>query len=166
MAEPSPLGAVARGLAAGATATAVMSGYQLLVAKLRGQSDSPQPQSWEEAPAPAQIGQRVLTGVFQKQVGLAQAQRLANAMHWAYGSAWGGIYGLFQGTTCAAPLRAGAAFGAGVWGMSYAQLVPMGIYEPPWKYPAKELALDLSYHLVYGIAAALAYETFTPTPES
>ena len=46
--------------------------------------------------------------------------------------------------------------------MSYAQLVPMGIYEPPWKYPAKELALDLSYHIVYGITAAIAYEKLSP----
>ena len=32
--------------------------------------------------------------------------------------------------------------------MSYVQL---GLYEPPWKYPPTQLALDLSYHLVYGV---------------
>ena len=41
--------------------------------------------------------------------------------------------------------------------MSYAQLVPMGIYEPPWRYPVRELATDLSYHLVYGSAVAEAF---------
>jgi hypothetical protein len=45
--------------------------------------------------------------------------------------------------------------------MSYAQLVPMGIYKPPWKYPVRDLGLDLSYHLVYGIAAAVAYDRLT-----
>lgn len=41
--------------------------------------------------------------------------------------------------------------------MSYAQLVPMGLYEPPWKYPPKDLAMDFSYHLVYGTTVASAY---------
>jgi hypothetical protein len=31
------------------------------------------------------------------------------------------------------------------------------VYQPPWKYPAKELAVDLSYHVVYGLAVAAAY---------
>ena len=44
-----------------------------------------------------------------------------------------------------------------MWGVSYATLVPLGIYEPPWKYPPKELAIDLSYHLVYGLGVAAAY---------
>ncbi len=41
--------------------------------------------------------------------------------------------------------------------MSYVQLVPMGLYELPWKYPPKDLALDLSYHLVYGAGVAGAF---------
>jgi hypothetical protein len=52
----------------------------------------------------------------------------------------------------------GLIFGVGVWGLSYAQLVPMGLYEPPWKYPARELAKDVSYHLVYGLGVAGSYE--------
>jgi hypothetical protein len=48
----------------------------------------------------------------------------------------------------------GVALGAGVWAASYAELVPLGVYEPPWKVPPDELALDLSYHLVYGVAVA------------
>lgn len=33
----------------------------------------------------------------------------------------------------------------------------MGIYEPPWKYPARTLANDLGYHLSYGAGVALAH---------
>lgn len=162
MTQISPLGAIARGLAAGAVATAAMTGYQILVAKLRGQNEDKQPETWKDAPAPAQVGKRILTGVFHEQVGVDQADKLTNVMHWAYGTGWGAIYGLLQGTADAPPLPTGATFGAAVWGMSYAQLVPMGIYEPPWKYPAKELALDLSYHLLYGITAAIAYKQLSP----
>lgn len=161
MVRSSPLGAVVRGLVAGAAGTAAMTGYQMLVAKLRGQADADAPGSWQDAPAPAQVGKRILTGVFQEQVQLDQAARLTNVMHWAYGTGWGAAYGLLQGTAGAPRLRAGATFGAGVWAMSYAQLVPMGIYQAPWKYPPKELALDLSYHLVYGVSAALAFDALT-----
>ena len=41
--------------------------------------------------------------------------------------------------------------------MPYVQLVPMGLYQPPWEYPPADLALDLSYHLVYGAALGTAY---------
>jgi hypothetical protein len=49
-------------------------------------------------------------------------------------------------------------FGTGVWAASYLELVPMGLYEPPWEYPATTLAKDLSYHLVYGVGTAAAYD--------
>ena len=39
--------------------------------------------------------------------------------------------------------------------MSYATLVPMGLYEWPWRYSAKTIAKDVSYHLVYGAGTAL-----------
>jgi hypothetical protein len=34
----------------------------------------------------------------------------------------------------------------------------MGLYEPPWEYPAKTLARELSYHVVYGVGTAVAYD--------
>lgn len=83
-------------------------------------------------------------------------------MHWGYGTSWGAVYGLIASSARDAPtLGAGAAFGTVVWVMSYVQLVPMGLYAPPWKTPPKELALDLSYHLVYGAGVASAYRLLT-----
>ncbi len=160
--EQTPLGAVARGLIAGAVGTSVMTTYQLLVAKLRNDDSETQPKRWRDAPAPAQVGKRILTGVFKENVTLADSRRLTQVMHWAYGTAWGAALGLLQGTVAASPVPTGAAFGVGVWGMSYAQLVPMGIYGPPWKYAAKHVALDLSYHVVYGVAAAAALDRISP----
>ncbi len=160
MAQPSPLGVVVRGLAAGAVATAAKTGYQTLVAKLMRQENAPVPESWKDAPAPAQVGKRILTGVFQERVPLDQVERLTNVMHWTYGTGWGTAYGLLQGTVGAPQLRAGATLapGSGRWPT---HRVPMGIYQAPWKYPPKELALDLSCHLVYGISAALAFAALT-----
>jgi hypothetical protein len=67
-----------------------------------------------------------------------------------------------QETTLGRPTRTGLLFGAGVWGASYVALVPMGIYEPPWRYPAATVAFDATYHLVYGEAVAAAYAVFDP----
>jgi len=75
-----------------------------------------------QAPAPAQVGQRTLEGVFRTQGGADQIPALTNAMHWLYGSAQGGLYGLVQATIRANPLAGGLAFGAGVWTLSHPQL--------------------------------------------
>ncbi len=156
----TPLGAVARGLAAGLAGTAVMTAYQMAVQKLQS-SDSGESQdgeqTWQDAPAPAQVGRRVLTGVFREDVGRDKIPVLTHGVHWAYGTTLGVLYGLAQGTLRANPITHGLFFGTGVWGLAYAQLVPMGLYEPPWKYPAKELAVDWSYHAVYGVGVAAAF---------
>lgn len=152
----TPLGALARGLLAGIAGSVVMTGYQMLVSKLRGESDKP-PRRWADAPVPAQLAKRVSEGVFEHKVTLADAPKLTNLVHYGYGSCWGGLYGLAQGTLHAPTIAHGLGFGTTVWGASYLVLPPTGLYEAPWKYPVKELALDLSYHLVYGAVTAAAY---------
>jgi hypothetical protein len=69
-------------------------------------------------------------------------------------TAVGGIDGLVPGTIRANPVADGLAFGSEAWALSSLQLVPMGIYKPPRRYPAKTLAVDLPAHLVYGAGAA------------
>ncbi len=157
----TPLAALRRGLLAGVVGTAAMTAWQELSAKLQsstdgggGGSDDP----WEQASAPAKVGKRIGEGVFQHEVSSELIPVLTHGMHWAYGTGWGAAYGLIAGSVARRrPLRLGLAFGTGVWAMSYVQLVPMGLSQPPWKYPPKELAMDLSYHLVYGSGTGLAY---------
>jgi len=154
--RPSPLEALAFGALAGLAGTALMTGYQELVGRLRGGGTEKQPRRWRDAPAPAQIGKKVADAVDQK-VTLADAPKLTNAVHWAYGTSWGAAYGLGEGTFASRPVSHGLGFGTFVWAFSYATLTPLGIYEPPWKYPPKEFAIDLSYHLLYGLGVAGAY---------
>jgi hypothetical protein len=157
--KPSPLGALFRGLLAGAGGTALMTGYQELLQSKDQDGERPQNEAerWKQAPAPAQVAKRILEGIFHVDVPAERIPLLTNATHWAYGTSLGAVYGLVQGTIRANPVAHGLAFGAGAWAFSYAQLVPMGIYEPPWNYPGKTLAVDLSYHLVYGIGVAGTY---------
>ncbi len=163
MSRRKTLQAVATGLAAGVVGTGFMTAWQELAARLTSSShdDAPEPQEqdpWEAAPAPAKVAKRIGEGVFHKPVSPELIPLLTNAMHWGYGTGWGTIYGLAAGSARSDPgLTAGAAFGTIVWLMSYVQLVPMGLYDPPWKTPPQALALDLSYHLVYGTSVASAY---------
>ena len=154
--QPAPLEALALGIVAGLAGTALMTGYQELVGRLRGGADEKAPRRWGDAPAPAQVGKKIADAV-EKKVTLADAPKLTNTVHWAYGTSWGAAYGLAEGTFSSRPLSHGLGFGSFVWGFSYATMVPLGIFEPPWKYPPKELAIDLSYHLVYGLGVAGAY---------
>ena len=153
------MNALLRGVVAGVAGTGVMTAYQLAVAKLQGKPlSTPVPHRWADAPAPAQAAKKAADAVGQGQRFTREdVPLLTNAMHWLYGVGWGAFYGAAAGRVEPDPVGGGLAFGIGVWGASYAELVPLGIYQPPWKYPAKELALDLSYHLVYGLAVAGAY---------
>lgn len=160
----TPLGALGRGFLAGVLGTGAMTGWQMLSAKVQSSGEeSPQTESdppadpWEQASAPAKLAKRVGEGVFDQDVSPDLIPLLTNAMHWGYGTSWGAVYGLVAGTLGRSRLRDGLLFGTAVWVMSYVQLVPMGLYEPPWKYPANELAMDLSYHLVYGAGVAGGY---------
>jgi hypothetical protein len=144
---------LARGVVAGIVGTAAMTGYQLAVAKARGKPlGTPVPHRWADAPAPAQVAKKAAEAVGQgRRFTREDVPLLTNTMHWLYGVSWGAVYGLIGGRD---PVTSGVALGTGVWAASYAELVPFGIYEPPWRTPPAELALDLSYHLVYGMAVA------------
>lgn len=164
---------VGRGLAAGVVGTGLMTAWQEVSAKLQSSSDEasePQQQPddpWEDASAPAKVAKRVGEGVFERKVSAQRIPLLTNVMHWGYGSSWGIVYGLIAGSARRPwGLRAGAAFGTGVWAMSYVQLVPIGLYEPPWKYPPKDLATDLSYHLAYGVGVAEAFRVLQECSEA
>ncbi len=161
----TPIGALGRGLLAGVVGTAAMTAWQMWSAKLQeGQDESgeappapsPEPEDpWESASAPAKVAKRIGEGVFQKDVSPDLIPVLTHAMHWGYGTGWGTVYGLAAGSAQRpSRLRDGLLFGTAVWVMSYVQLVPMGLYEPPWKYSPKDLAVDLSYHLAYGAGVA------------
>jgi uncharacterized membrane protein YagU involved in acid resistance len=157
-----------RGQTAGAIGTLAMTAWQELAGRLRswGEADAGGPPAsdpearWQQAPAPAKVARLIGERVLHRQVSADLIPLLTNVMHWGYGIGWGGAYGLLPASAeFRSGARRGAAFGAFVWAMSYVELVPLGLYEPPWRYPAQELAFDLSYHLVYGTSTGLALKT-------
>ncbi len=164
----TPVGAVVRGLAAGAVGTAVMDAF--LFARYRrggGKSGFSEWESsaglsnWEDAPAPAQLGKRIVEGVFEVKLPPTRARLVNNVMHWAYGILNGGQYGLVAGSLPTQRIRYGLPFGASVWASSYVILPAAKLYDPIWKYDRKTLANDLSAHLVYGLGTAAALQMLT-----
>jgi hypothetical protein len=164
---PTALGALARGAIAGVAGTAMMTACQTLSARLLasgcGDSDGDSggdagTDAWEQAPAPAKVAERIVEGVFQRTLPARRIDLATSVMHWSYGTSCGLVYGALSASTpTAGGPRRGMAFGAGVWLMSYVELVPLGLYGPPWKEPLKELAMDLSYHLAYGLGVGTTY---------
>jgi hypothetical protein len=148
-----------RGIAAGIAGTAAMTAYQLAVARAQGKPlATPVPHRWADAPAPAQLAKKAADWVGQgRHLTRDDVPMLTNAMHWLYGVSWGALYGVVAGAAEPDPVAGGLAFGTGVWGAAYAELVPLGIYKAPCEYSAEELALDWSYHAVYGLAVAAAF---------
>lgn len=149
----TPLAAVLQGLAAGIAGTAVFTAYQALRG---GGEEAAPPEDWSETSEPAQVGQRVAEGVFEREVPLERAGLVTNVVHWAYGTGWGAVYALIE-ESVRQPLASGVALTGAVMAADYTLLPAMKLYEPPWRYPAKTLAADFATHLVHGLAIAGAY---------
>lgn len=91
----TPLGAVGRGLAAAAAGTVAITVSQVLEGKVRG----------HEPPTGAGVAaQRILSGVFQRDVPAERAAALNTPTHFAYGTAWGTLYALGQESRQLPPL--------------------------------------------------------------
>jgi len=161
----TPLGAVFRGLVAGTIGTAAMDAL-LFRRYRRGGGDRRVEQwessaglsAWEEAPAPAQVGKRLVEGLFQVELPPSRARLVNNLTHWAYGILGGVQYGVVAESLRAPRIVYGLPFGAAVWASGYVILPAAKLYQPIWEYDRKTLAKDLSAHLVYGLATAGALQ--------
>ena len=160
---PTPLGVVGRGALAGAAGVISMDATSYLRYLRGGGKDGPlawelsDVDSWDQVSAPGEVAKRAIEGVFQVEVPAEVAGPLSNAVHWAYGMAWGGLYGLVVGSTSRARPFYGLALGAGVWSMSYVVLPSAKIYRPIWEYDVRSLWKDLMLHLAYGLGVGAAF---------
>ncbi|MFC6157248.1 DUF1440 domain-containing protein [Kribbella jiaozuonensis] len=161
----TPLGAVVRGLIAGTVGTVAMD--TLLYAEYRrggGKSGvrrwefSEDIKTWDDAPAPAQVGRRLFEGMFRHELPNSRAALVNNLTHWAFGILNGAAYGVVVGSVPKARIWYGVPFAATVWGTGYVVLPAAGLYSPIWDYSIKVLAKDLTAHLVYGLTTATAYK--------
>jgi len=169
MTRTTPLGAVLRGLVAGTVGTLAMDALLYWRYKRGGGQDSfltwefsSTVRTWDDAPAPAQVGRRLFEGLFQRKLPDSQAALVNNITHWGYGILNGAAYGVLAGSLPKPRVTYGPPFGAGVWLTGYAVLPPAGLYKPIYEYDRATLAKDLSAHLVYGTTTAATFATLSP----
>lgn len=159
-----PVGAVAKGAAAGIAGTAAMDLVWFARYKKSGGEDgfvdwefASGLKDWEGAPAPAQVGKRLVEGLFGRELPPEAAAFTNNAVHWTTGVMWGGLFGLATGSLGSPKIRHGLALGPVAWLAGYLVLPLAEVYRPIWDYDAKTLGRDLSAHAVFGLATAAAY---------
>ncbi len=169
MTRTTPLGAITRGLVAGAVGTLAMDTLLYLRYRRGGGTDpfgrwefSGTVQNWDDAPAPAQVGRRLFEGLFQRKLPDHRAALVNNITHWAYGIAAGAQFGLLAGSLRKPRAALGVPFGAAVWATGYAVLPPAGLYRPIWEYDRATLARDLSAHLLFGATTGTAFRALLP----
>ena len=159
----SPLGAVVRGVLAGVVGIMALDAANYAQYRADGGTDSPMTwefsaglDSWENAPAPAQVGKRLYEGLLQRELPPSSARTVNNLTHWGYGMFWGAVFGIVAGSTRPRRLR-GPLFGTMVWLSGYAVLPAAKLYKNIWEYDAKTLVKDWSGHLAYGTGTSFAF---------
>jgi hypothetical protein len=168
----SPLGAVTRGLAAGAAGTLAMD-LVWFVRYKRGGGDQgfwawetgANVKGWDDVSAPGQVGRRLAQGFLQRELPDEWARPLNNVVHWVYGTGWGAQYGVVAGSIRRRPWWSAPVFASVVWLSGYVVLPIAKVYRPLWEYDAKTLARDASAHAAYGAATTAAFgvlERLTP----
>jgi hypothetical protein len=160
----TPVGALTRGVVAGAAGTAAMDLFMYQRYRREGGAQgfvewefSAGVEDWSGAAAPAQVGRRVVEGLFQLELAARWARLTNNVMHWGYGLFWGAQYGLVAGSARSLRRSYGVALGTVVFASGYVILPLAKLYKPIWEYDTPTLAKDLSAHLVYGVATAEAF---------
>jgi hypothetical protein len=163
----SPLGAVVRGTVAGIVGTVALDAVNYAQYRAGGGTDDPLKwefseglDSWEKAPAPAQVGKRLYEGLMQKELPPSSARLVNNVTHWGYGITWGAVFAVVAASTRPRRLR-GPLLGTVVWLSGYVVLPLAKLYKPIWQYDGKTLAKDWSGHLAYGTATSVAFSVLS-----
>jgi hypothetical protein len=164
----TPVAAVTKGLVAGVVGTLAMDLSLFARYKRGGGQDRFAPwetsaglHDWEQAPAPAHVGKRLVEGLFQRDLPATSARLVNNAAHWGFGLLNSIQYGILAGSLSRPRVRYGLPFGAAVWASGYVVLPAAKLYQPIWEYDRRTLANDLASHLVYGLGTAATFKALS-----
>lgn len=165
----SPLGALARGVVAGAAGTLAMDlvwyrryrragGEQGFWAWETGADVK----TWDDVSAPGKVGRMLAEALLHREFPDEWARATNNVVHWAYGTSWGAQYGLVAGSIRRMPWWSGVALASVVWLSGYVVLPLAKVYRPLWDYDAETLSKDFSAHIAYGVGTSMVFAALAP----
>lgn len=164
---------LAAGVVGGLVASAVMNEFQALLSRLAGdeershgaqslQQGSPEHgvgrelrergSDYEDDDAPERLANAVAVGLFDRELTKREKEKAGTALHYAYGTSMGALYGAAAEIAPGVTAAAGLPFGAAVWVTADEGVVPLlGLSKKPNEYPLSVHAYALASHLVYGL---------------
>jgi hypothetical protein len=164
------LGAVTRGVVAGAVGTVALDLVWFTRYKRAGgergfwQWDTgADVKTWGDASAPGQVGRKLAETLLRHDIPDEWARATNNVVHWAYGTSWGAQYGLVTRAIGSMPWWSGPVFASVVWLSGYVVLPLAKAYRPIWEYDAQTLAKDFSAHAAYGVVTSTVFAALART---
>ena len=171
----STIKGLAAGAIGGAVASFAMNQFQAGMSKLfehpqqhpEKQQRARQAQGWKEHREPAQNDEDIENATVKAAVAVAEnvfdyhlepeeQQQAGNAVHYAFGTFTGALYGAMAEEWKGARAGEGADFGAALWIVSDEIAVPaLKLSKGPQAYPLRAHAMALGSHLVYGVTTEL-----------
>ena len=171
--EANIMKGVVAGLAGGLIASWTMNQFQAAWTKLAGDGEKPHgAQSMkpaqgsrgdqtedihEQDDATVETAKVISKNVFGHELQESEKKSAGTAVHYAFGTATGGLYGALAEVTPQVTTGAGLPFGAMFWLLADEISVPLlGLSKGPTEYPASTHAYALASHLVYGVTAEVS----------
>jgi uncharacterized membrane protein YagU involved in acid resistance len=161
------------GLAGGLVASWTMNQFQAAWTRLAENSEKPhgaqsmqpaqgssgdQKQDMQEQDdATVEAAKAISEGVFGHELQETEKKPAGAAVHYAFGTLSGGLYGALAEVVPQVTTATGVPFGAAFWLLADEISVPLlGLSKGPAEYPVSTHAYALASHLVYGATAELS----------
>jgi putative membrane protein len=161
------------GLAGGLVASWTMNQFQAAWMRVAANSEKPhgaqsmQPSEGstgnqaedgkEQDDATVETAKVISRNVFGHELEESEKKPAGAAVHYAFGTATGGLYGALAEVTPQVTSGAGVPFGAAFWLLADEISVPvLGLSKGPTEYPVSTHVYALASHLVYGVTAEMS----------
>jgi putative membrane protein len=119
-----------------------------------GQSSEQNKENQDDATVKA--ARAISEGIFGRELKEHEKKAAGAAVHYAFGTATGGLYGAVAELAPEVTTGMGLPFGAAFWLVADEAAVPfLGLSKPPTEYPLSTHAYALASHLVFGLTAEI-----------
>ena len=141
--------AVLSGLASGAAGTAAMTLFQLAWPNTRSRTETAD--SRQESPSTVKLANIISKRLFGRPLKTSEKEPASYAVHFAFGTLMGGLYGISSEYLPIAKLGRGLLHGIALWAGADATLLPaLGLSAPLSQRGRREIAYEVLAHAAYG----------------